>query len=131
MANRFLLASKLTCLIIFAAIVQGSLPHMHDGDVIAYTTITGEAEKNLNLSEGPHLLPLAAKTGTNIHVAIDQSQQTAIVQEGVHVSLDCLPWLNKFFNATAMWTSNSAWFRNFVYNSEHVAMQLLARLFNH
>lgn len=31
-----------------------------------------------------------------MHVEINSTRQTVIVQEGVNVNMDCLPWLSKF-----------------------------------
>ena len=71
--------------------------------MLPYTTITGAAERSLQLGQRQELLELAARSLTRIHVPIDRGQQTAIAEEGVNVNMDCLSWQNQFPNGTTDW----------------------------
>ena len=59
----------------------------------------------LQLGQDPALLELtAARPGEMVHIEINSTYQTLIVQEGASVYMDCLPWLNKFgSDGVAVW----------------------------
>ena len=71
--------------------------------ITQYTPITGEQQSQLELRQHPSLLSLAARTGELVQMELTTSQQTAIVQEGVVVYMDCLPWLSMFPGSSALW----------------------------
>ena len=49
-------------------------------------------------------LAIAAKFGETQVVRLTGASQSAVVQEGVSLSLDCLPWLRLFPNESISWT---------------------------
>ena len=71
--------------------------------ITQYTPITGEQQSQLELRQHPSLLSLAARMGELVQMELTTSQQTAIVQEGVVVYMDCLPWLSMFPDSSALW----------------------------
>ena len=73
--------------------------------ITQYTPITGDLEQQsqLELRQHPSLLSLAARTGEYVQMELTTSQQTAIVQDGVVVYMDCLPWLSMFPGSSALW----------------------------
>ena len=54
-----------------------------------------EALRNLTLLSDPEKLAIAAKTGETHVLELNQEVQAAVVQEGVSLNIDCLPWLNQ------------------------------------
>lgn len=69
----------------------------HDGPVREYPAITGRPEEhNLVLAQDPALREFAAARNERIVVRIDNPHSTVIVEEGVNVNMDCLPWLRRF-----------------------------------
>ena len=68
-----------------------------------YPTITGAQEQELELSQNPALLELAALEGERVLIEIRSVQQTAIVQGGVNALIDCFPWLSRFPGGTTRW----------------------------
>ena len=71
---------------------------------LKFKVFTGKEEENLKLGQNPKLLPFAASTGEVANIPINESSQTGIVQEGVFVSMNCLPWLNRFPGGTIQWS---------------------------
>ena len=68
-----------------------------------YPTITGAQQRELELSQNPALLELAAREGERVLIEIRSAEQTAIVQEGVNALIDCFPWLSRFPGGTTRW----------------------------
>lgn len=79
------------------------IPTFASSEVLPYEVFTGAAESSLDLTQGPHLVPLAARSMTRIHVQLEASQQTAIVEEGVNVNIDCLPWQSQISGGDTQW----------------------------
>ena len=50
----------------------------------------------VDLLSQPELLQIAAKTGDQIIVQLTGASQSGVVQEGVNIAIDCLPWLYRF-----------------------------------
>ena len=61
-------------------------------------------EENLKLGQHSQLLRFAAFTGETANIPINEPSQTGIVQERVFVSINCLPWLNRFPGGTIQWS---------------------------
>ena len=69
-----------------------------------FKVFTGNEEENLKLGQNPELLSFAALTGEAVTIPVNEPSQTGIVQERVFVSMDCLPWLNRFPGGTVQWS---------------------------
>ena len=52
-------------------------------------------QDSLTLRHDPQLLEVVAKYGESVVARLNETSQTAIVQEGVYIKMDCLPWLCK------------------------------------
>jgi hypothetical protein len=65
--------------------------------------LTAEELSNISLRQIPALLDFAARTGETVRVEINETEQGAVVQEGVNVVLDCGPWLAKFPGGSVNW----------------------------
>ena len=89
--TRWLLAIALLVLSPFRAVASPRFT-APSGPILPHPTITGEAENNLDLSQGPELSDLAARSLSRIHVELEGEQQTVIVEEEVNVNIDCLPF---------------------------------------
>ena len=69
-----------------------------------FKVFTGNEEENLKLGQNPELLSFAAFTGEAVTIPVNEPSQTIIVQERVFVTMDCLPWLNRFPGGTIQWS---------------------------
>ena len=69
-----------------------------------FKVFTGNEEENLKLGQTPDLLSFAALTGEAVTIPVNEPSQTGIVQERVFVTMDCLPWLNRFPGGTIQWS---------------------------
>ena len=66
--------------------------------------VLSEAElARLDLRQSAELLSVAARTGENVVVMMDEVSQGAVVQDGVSVSFDCTPLLARFPGRTIQW----------------------------
>ena len=66
--------------------------------------VLSEAELALlDLRQSAELLSVAARTGENVVVMMDEASQGAIVQYGVSVLFDCTPLLARFPGRTIQW----------------------------
>ncbi len=83
-------------LMVVALLLANPLEAQPTGPLLPHPTLSGAAESNLDLSQGPELLELAARSLSRIHVELENEQQTVIVEEGVNVNIDCLPWQSNF-----------------------------------
>ncbi len=68
-----------------------------------YIPLTGAAERALDFTQGPHLLSFAARSLTRIYIELHEQHQTAVVEEGVNVNINCLPGQSSLQNLTAQW----------------------------
>ena len=55
----------------------------------------GDEVRELEVLSDPEKLEVAAKTGESQIVELVSDSQAAVVQSGVSLSVDCLPWLNQ------------------------------------
>ena len=93
-------------LVALALLMFGSAgAQMPTGALILHPTIP--ASVAVDLTQGPQLLELnPARSLTRIHVELTAEQQTAVVEEGVNVNIDCLPFQSIFpaaLNGSTEW----------------------------
>ena len=69
-----------------------------------FKLFTGTDEHQLDLLSQPELLQIAAKAGDQIVVQLTEASQSGVAQEGVNITIDCLPWLNRFPGGSIEWT---------------------------
>ena len=60
-----------------------------------FQVFTGDEARNLQLLSDPERLAVAALNGETHVVELNEDFQAAVVQEGVSLNIDCLPWLNQ------------------------------------
>ena len=68
-----------------------------------FKQLSAEELSVLELAQNPKLLEISARPGEHVIVNINESSQGAVVQDGVNVVLNCLPWLNKFPGGLVRW----------------------------
>lgn len=68
-----------------------------------YEQLTAQQLRELELSQNPDLLALAARTGERIVVDMANTDQGAAVQAGVNAVLNCSSWLRNFPGGTVTW----------------------------
>ena len=59
--------------------------------------------RELDITQNPGLLDLAARTGERVVIDITEPEQGGVVQDGVIVVLNCSSWLSNFPGGTIMW----------------------------
>ena len=59
--------------------------------------------RELDISQNPGLLDLAARTGERVVIDITGPEQGGVVQDGVNVVLNCSSWLSNFPGGTIVW----------------------------
>ena len=59
--------------------------------------------RELDITQNPGLLDLAARTGETVVIDITEPEQGGVVQDGVIVVLNCSSWLSSFPGGTIMW----------------------------
>lgn len=59
--------------------------------------------EEIELRHDPELLTTAARTGESVNIVLNASLIGALVQEGVNVNIDCLPWLQDYPGGTIHW----------------------------
>ena len=65
--------------------------------------LTGPQFRDLQLGQNSDLLEFAARTGDSVLVIVDGPEVLAVVQEGVNLNMNCLPWLQRFPGAMLRW----------------------------
>ena len=60
-----------------------------------FQVFRGDEVLNLTLLSDLEKLTIAAKSGETHVLELNQEVQAAVVQEGVSLNIDCLPWLNQ------------------------------------
>ena len=69
-----------------------------------FKQLSAEELRVLDLAQNPKLLELAARSGERVVVNITGPSQGLVVQHGVNVILNCLPWRTvKFPNGSIQW----------------------------
>ena len=69
-----------------------------------FRVFAGQDERSLEGLSPQERLEVAAMAGEMITVRINGSSQTGIVQEGVHLAIDCSPWLSQFPGGSVEWS---------------------------
>ena len=96
MALQAAAALLLTIIGVFACTAQSQ-----DG---SFQVFRGSDESQLAGFTPMERLAVAAKTGETQVVRLTGASQSAVVQEDVSLSLDCLPWLRRFPGGSITWT---------------------------
>ena len=68
-----------------------------------FKQLSAQELRVLELAQNPKLLELAARTGERVVVNIAGPSQGSVVQDGVNVVLNCLPWLMNFPGGSIRW----------------------------
>ena len=68
-----------------------------------FKQLTAAELREIDLTQNPRLLDMAARTGESVVINITESSQGAIVQDRVDVLMDCYPWLSNFPGGTIRW----------------------------
>ena len=68
-----------------------------------FRVFRGSDESQLDGFTPKEKLAIAAKAGETQVVRLTGASQSAVVQEDVSLSLDCLPWLDQFPNGSIRW----------------------------
>ena len=68
-----------------------------------FKQLSAEELRVLDLAQNPKLLELAARSGERVVVNITGPSQGLVVQHGVNVILNCLPWRMKFPEGSIQW----------------------------
>ena len=72
-------------------------------DESAFKQLSSAELRELDITQNPGLLDLAARTGERVVIDITGPEQGGVVQDGVNVVLNCSSWLSNFPGGTIMW----------------------------
>ena len=72
-------------------------------DESAFKQLSSAELHELDITQNPGLLDLAARTGERVVIDIAGPEQGGVVQDGVNVVLNCSSWLSNFPGGTIMW----------------------------
>ena len=88
------------CLILACALSAVTAQPLEES---VFRQLTAAELREIELRQNPALLDVAARTGEMVFISIIGPSQGGVVQDGVNVVMDCLPWLSNFPGGTIQW----------------------------
>ena len=88
------------CLILACALSAVTAQPLEES---VFRQLTAAELREIELRQNPVLLDVAARTGEMVLINITEPSQGGVVQDGVNVVMDCLPWLSNFPGGTIQW----------------------------